>query len=495
MYKNRKSKMLADGGIMQEGGTVDEVSGNDVPLGSLKEEVRDDVDAKLSPGEYVFPADVTRYYGIAKLEAMRKEAQDGLMKMEQGGRMGNAEQVSEEAVDSYDNDEEFSKSVDAAMSEHDSETGYNKGGVVRHYEKGGGVPYDPATNAAIYKRAPIKGFEMIPMEDDKGNRIFIPFINGQPQLAVPAGYSIRAAATDTTPTKGTTPTGPAAQQGDAGGGQDSAGDRDLGYSPTSELTSPGPVSFQGKVQQGLEDYGGLFFGLLPGASIANLASKAMLDSATISETAKQQSIISDNVSRFGPSYAGGGYGVEVDDGGFGVTSMTGAGIAANPMGIDPATAQGQRALIDSVISLSIDNNISPKAALDSILSDNDESTRDDTRSPIGNMGGSAPLGSGMRAADKASEGDVIVGAPITRSNISARPIDAEAIFTPFTGINQDLSANISDVNTGTGGKGSTNTGTSGGTPGTAESIDVGGALAGGGMEGVDFGGYSAEGYQ
>ena len=75
--------MLADGGIMQEGGTVDEVSGNDVPLGSLKEEVRDDVDAKLSPGEYVFPADVTRYYGIAKLEAMRKEAQDGLMKMEQ----------------------------------------------------------------------------------------------------------------------------------------------------------------------------------------------------------------------------------------------------------------------------------------------------------------------------------------------------------------------------------------------------------------------------
>jgi hypothetical protein len=170
---------------------------------------------------------------------------------------------------------------------------------------------------------------MIPMEDDKGNRIFIPFINGQPQLAVPAGYSIRAAATDTTPTKGTTPTGPAAQQGDAGGGQDSAGDRDLGYSPTSGLTSPGPVSFQGKVQQGLENYGGLFFGLLPGASIANLASKAMLDSATISETAKQQSIISDNVSRFGPSYAGAGYGVEVDDGGFGVTSMTGAGIAAN----------------------------------------------------------------------------------------------------------------------------------------------------------------------
>jgi hypothetical protein len=223
MYKKRKSKMFADGGIMQEGGTVDEVSGNDVPPGSLKEEVRDDVDAKLSVGEYVFPADVTRYYGIAKLEAMRKEAQDSLKQMEAGGRMGNAEQVSEEAIDSYDNDEEFSKSVDAAMSEQDGENEYNKGGVVKSYAPGGSVGYDPVINKGIYKRAPIKGFEMIPMEDDKGNRIFIPFINGEPQLAIPVGYHIRAASTDTTPTKGTTPTGPDAQQGDAGGGQDSAG--------------------------------------------------------------------------------------------------------------------------------------------------------------------------------------------------------------------------------------------------------------------------------
>jgi hypothetical protein len=199
MYKKRKSKMFADGGIMQEGGTVDEVSGNDVPPGSLKEEVRDDVDAKLSVGEYVFPADVTRYYGIAKLEAMRKEAQDSLKQMEAGGRMGNAEQVSEEAVDEYDNDDDFSKSVDAAMSEQDGENEYNKGGVVKSYAVGGVVGYDPATSKEIYKRAPIKGFEMIPMEDDKGNRIFIPFINGEPQLAIPAGYHIRAAATEAKP--------------------------------------------------------------------------------------------------------------------------------------------------------------------------------------------------------------------------------------------------------------------------------------------------------
>ena len=43
------------------------------------------------------------------------------------------------------------------------------------------------------------------------------------------------------------------------------------------------------------------------------------------------------------TFAGGGYGTPTSQGGYGVTGMTGAGIAANPMGIDPATAQGQQA--------------------------------------------------------------------------------------------------------------------------------------------------------
>ncbi len=43
---------------------IDPVSGNDVPPGALPQEVRDDVDAKLSEGEYVVPADVLRYYGV-----------------------------------------------------------------------------------------------------------------------------------------------------------------------------------------------------------------------------------------------------------------------------------------------------------------------------------------------------------------------------------------------------------------------------------------------
>ena len=63
-----------EGGLMDEGGTVDPVSGNEVPPGSTQEEVRDDIPAQLSEGEFVFPADVVRYFGLEKLMEMRQEA-------------------------------------------------------------------------------------------------------------------------------------------------------------------------------------------------------------------------------------------------------------------------------------------------------------------------------------------------------------------------------------------------------------------------------------
>jgi hypothetical protein len=36
----------------------------------MAEEVRDDIDAKLSEGEFVVPADVVRYIGLEKLMMM-----------------------------------------------------------------------------------------------------------------------------------------------------------------------------------------------------------------------------------------------------------------------------------------------------------------------------------------------------------------------------------------------------------------------------------------
>ena len=82
-----------EGGLMEEGGMVDDKSGNEVPPGSLREEVRDDIPAQLSEGEFVFPADVVRYIGLEKLMMMRQEAKQGLAQMEAMGQMGNGDEA------------------------------------------------------------------------------------------------------------------------------------------------------------------------------------------------------------------------------------------------------------------------------------------------------------------------------------------------------------------------------------------------------------------
>ena len=89
----KQMDMFDEGGLMDEGGTVDPVSGNDVPPGSTQEEVRDDIPAQLSEGEFVFPADVVRYFGLEKLMEMRQEAKMGLQRMEDMGQMGNSEEA------------------------------------------------------------------------------------------------------------------------------------------------------------------------------------------------------------------------------------------------------------------------------------------------------------------------------------------------------------------------------------------------------------------
>ena len=71
-----------------DGMTKDPVSGNEIPPGSLAKEVRDDIPAMLSEGEYVVPADVLRYYGVNFFENLRNQAKSGLQTMENTGRIG-----------------------------------------------------------------------------------------------------------------------------------------------------------------------------------------------------------------------------------------------------------------------------------------------------------------------------------------------------------------------------------------------------------------------
>ena len=81
--------------FMDDGMERDPISGNEIPTGSLAEEVRDDVPAMLSEGEYVVPADVLRFYGIKFFEDLRIKAKDGLARMESMGRIGG-EPIEEE---------------------------------------------------------------------------------------------------------------------------------------------------------------------------------------------------------------------------------------------------------------------------------------------------------------------------------------------------------------------------------------------------------------
>lgn len=80
--------LMAEGGLKDDGMMRDPVSGNEIPPGSMAEEVRDDIPAQLSEGEYVVPADVVKYFGVKFFEELRAEAKSGLSSMEQNGRIG-----------------------------------------------------------------------------------------------------------------------------------------------------------------------------------------------------------------------------------------------------------------------------------------------------------------------------------------------------------------------------------------------------------------------
>ena len=103
MMKSKNNKLYEEGGLATDGVDVDPVSGNDVPPGSNAEDVRDDIPAQLSSGEYVVPADVVKYFGVAHFEKLRAKAKDGLEGMEEDGRMGG-EPVEEAPVGVSDED-------------------------------------------------------------------------------------------------------------------------------------------------------------------------------------------------------------------------------------------------------------------------------------------------------------------------------------------------------------------------------------------------------
>ena len=76
---------------------IDPVSGNEIPPGVGPEQVRDDVEANLSEGEYIVPADVVKYFGVAHFEKLRDKAKAGMLQLDEGGRIGG--EPSEEVLE------------------------------------------------------------------------------------------------------------------------------------------------------------------------------------------------------------------------------------------------------------------------------------------------------------------------------------------------------------------------------------------------------------
>ena len=123
--------LFAEGGMADDGGEKDPVSGNDVPSGSMAEEVRDDVPAMVSEGEFIFPADVTRFIGLNKLMELRQDAKMGLKKMEAMGQLGNPEDAELPDDIPFDMADIIIMDDEAAMDEEDMQADeMNMGGLL-----------------------------------------------------------------------------------------------------------------------------------------------------------------------------------------------------------------------------------------------------------------------------------------------------------------------------------------------------------------------------
>jgi len=256
MALKKQMELFEEGGLLDEGGTVDEESGNEVPTGSLKKEVRDDIPAQLSEGEFVMPADVVRYHGLDKMMALRDEAKMGLQRMEAMGQMGNADEatipdgvpftlIDLEIVD--ENDEPLEMQVGGYVPNVPQQQPY---GVVQQpagqniysvpsqfqpqqpivqpipftptQQPGGYMPvFGPqptqptGTDFTFEQLMPTVGgtSETREYRNADGNSLYIPFINGEPIYPIPEGYFPYTPETTTPDTEDTqVTTAPAAQQ-------------------------------------------------------------------------------------------------------------------------------------------------------------------------------------------------------------------------------------------------------------------------------------------
>jgi hypothetical protein len=176
------NKLFADGGMMDDSG--EQVNGVEVPVGSLKEEVADDIPAQLSEGEFVVPADVVRFIGLEKLMQLRDKAKEGLKRMEEMGQMGNAEEVSNPDQSFMQDDEDFSSEIDDIMAEDEpAEMMAEEAPMPAGFARGGFASGTDLTKASQNPAVDVRFFK-----NKEGKVMFITHINGVPLAAIPEGF-------------------------------------------------------------------------------------------------------------------------------------------------------------------------------------------------------------------------------------------------------------------------------------------------------------------
>ena len=179
---------MQEGGLTDDGEKVDSVSGNEVPTGSMDQEVRDDIPAMLSEGEYVVPADVVRFHGVKVFEDLRTAAKKGLQKMEADGRIGGEPMGDPEArlEDFEDDDLPFDVSELQTVGA-DRLRGMSEGGEVGPRV----VPTGSLAYGEGVRLADSTGFQMKKYYEPSTGRIIVfPFFNNRPMSVIPDGFEL-----------------------------------------------------------------------------------------------------------------------------------------------------------------------------------------------------------------------------------------------------------------------------------------------------------------
>ena len=171
--KQMEMAFMNEGGVLKDDGmNKDPISGNEVPSGSMAKEVRDDIPAQLSEGEYVVPADVVRYHGVQTFEDLRNQAKQGFGAMEKDGRIGG------QPVE-----DDFPIPMNQLQT-------YDEGGDVNTYEETFGQPYRPGQRYGSLTAPVGRGYELVNYTSPDGTRtIVIPHFNGKPMSAIPTGFA------------------------------------------------------------------------------------------------------------------------------------------------------------------------------------------------------------------------------------------------------------------------------------------------------------------